>query len=158
MAALRITNSLSPLRWSVGKPETAGEPLAQPQLCVPHGSSRTAGRSSPIFPRTRSCLKRKRCVLRHPEATARSRQVLGCGCSGLPGRSCLPAEPGRTSTPKARPQGRVPALARDILRYFSLVGVPSLAPAVAMAKAEAADRALRVLSSSRQDVMTTPLL
>lgn len=56
MAALRITNSLSPLRWSVGKPETAGEPLAQPQLHVPHGSSRTAGRSSPIFPRTRSCL------------------------------------------------------------------------------------------------------
>lgn len=55
-------------------------------------------------------------------------------------------------------RGRVPALARDILRYFSLVGVPSLAPAVAMANAEAAERALRVLSSSRQDVMTTPLL
>lgn len=51
-----------------------------------------------------------------------------------------------------------PALAKDILRYFSLFGVPSLAPAVAMAKAEAADRALRLLSSSRQEVMTTPLL
>lgn len=33
-----------------------------------------------------------------------------------------------------------------------------MAPAVAMAKAEAADRALRVLSSSRQDGITTPLL
>ena len=43
-------------------------------------------------------------------------------------------------------------------RYFSLVGVPSLAPAVAMAKAEAADRALRLLSSSRHEDMTVPLL
>ncbi len=43
-------------------------------------------------------------------------------------------------------------------RYFSLVGVPSLAPAVAMAKAEAADKALRLLSSSRQDDITMPLL
>lgn len=60
-------------------------------------------------------------------------------------------------TPEAVP-GAVPALARDILRYFSLVGVPSLAPAVAMAKAEVADRALRVLSRSRQDVITMPLL
>ena len=49
-------------------------------------------------------------------------------------------------------------LASDIRRYFSLVGVPSLAPAVAMAKAEAAERALRLLSSSRQDDTTMPLL
>lgn len=49
-------------------------------------------------------------------------------------------------------------LARDIRRYFSLVGVPSFAPAVAMAKAEAAERALRLLSSSRQDDTTMPLL
>lgn len=49
-------------------------------------------------------------------------------------------------------------LARDIRRYFSLVGVPSLAPAVAMAKAEAAERALLLLSSSRQDDTTMPLL
>ncbi|TNN70102.1 hypothetical protein EYF80_019602 [Liparis tanakae] len=43
-------------------------------------------------------------------------------------------------------------------RYFSLVGVPSLAPAVAMAKAEAAERALRLLSSSRHEDTTMPLL
>lgn len=53
---------------------------------------------------------------------------------------------------------RAPVLARDILRYLSLLGAPSLAPAVAMAKAEAADRALRLLSSSRHEGMTTPLL
>lgn len=64
----------------------------------------------------------------------------------------------QNATPLPRQPGHIPALASDILRYFSLVGVPSLAPAVAMAKAEAADRALRVLSSSRHDVMTTPLL
>lgn len=72
----------------------------------------------------------------------------------------------RTPAPsrQGRPQEAVgrapltPALAKDILRYFSLLGVPSLAPAVAMAKAEAADRLLRLLSSSRQDVLTTPLL
>lgn len=58
--------------------------------------------------------------------------------------------------PQSRPHA--PALARDILRYLSLLGAPSLAPAVAMAKAEAADRALRLLSSSRHEVMTTPLL
>lgn len=52
----------------------------------------------------------------------------------------------------------VPVLARDMRRYFSLVGVPSLAPAVAMAKAEAADKALRLVSSSRQDDITMPLL
>lgn len=51
-----------------------------------------------------------------------------------------------------------PVLARDIRRYFSLVGVPSLAPAVAIAKAEAAERALRLFSSSRQDDTTIPLL
>lgn len=51
-----------------------------------------------------------------------------------------------------------PVLARDIRRYFSLVGVPSFAPAVAMANAEAAERALRLLSSSRQDDTTMPLL
>lgn len=59
---------------------------------------------------------------------------------------------------EGRTPSHIPALARDSLRYFSLFGVPSLAPAVAMAKAEAADRALRVLSSSRHEVMTTPLL
>lgn len=52
----------------------------------------------------------------------------------------------------------IPVLARDIRRYFSLVGVPSLAPAVAIAKAEAADRALRLLSSSRHEDITMPLL
>lgn len=52
----------------------------------------------------------------------------------------------------------IPVVAKDILRYFSLFGVPSLAPAVAMAKAEAAERALRLLSSSRHEVITTPLL
>lgn len=52
----------------------------------------------------------------------------------------------------------MPVLARDIRLYFSLVGVPSLAPAVAIAKAEAADRALRLLSSSLHDGMTMPLL
>lgn len=51
-----------------------------------------------------------------------------------------------------------PVLARDMRRYFSLVGVPSLAPAVAMANAEAAESALRLLSSSRQDDTTMPLL
>lgn len=51
-----------------------------------------------------------------------------------------------------------PELARDMRRYFSLVGVPSLAPAVAIAKAEAAERALRLLSSSRHDDTNMPLL
>lgn len=51
-----------------------------------------------------------------------------------------------------------PVLASDILRYFSLVGVPSLAPAVAIAKAEAADSALRLLSNSRHEDITIPLL
>lgn len=50
--------------------------------------------------------------------------------------------------------GPAPALARDSLRNFSL---PSLAPAVAMAKAEVADRALRAPSSSRHEGMTMPL-
>lgn len=61
---------------------------------------------------------------------------------------------------RMREQGppHIPALAKDILRYFSLFGVSLLAPAVAMAKAEAAERALRLLSSSRQEVITTPLL
>lgn len=36
--------------------------------------------------------------------------------------------------------------------------MPSLAPAVAMAKAQAAERALRLLSSSRQEDTTMPLL
>lgn len=45
----------------------------------------------------------------------------------------------------------LPVLARDMRRYFSLVGVPSLAPAVAIAKADAAESALRLLSISRQD-------
>lgn len=53
---------------------------------------------------------------------------------------------------------QVPVLARDIRRYFSLVGVPSLAPAVAIANAEAADRALRLLSSSLHEDITMPLL
>lgn len=66
--------------------------------------------------------------------------------------------PGATAVVTSRERSPVPALARDILRYFSLFGAPSLAPAVAIAKAEAADRALRLLSSSRQEVMTTPLL
>lgn len=101
----------------------------------------------------------------------RSQHCEDAGASKAPGRECLAAhtvltpEPDTTEmgTHRACPRsgaarGRVPALARDILRYFSLVGVPSLAPAVAMAKAEAADRALRVLSSSRQDGITTPLL
>lgn len=43
-------------------------------------------------------------------------------------------------------------------RYFSLVGVPSLAPAVAIAKADAAESALRLLSISRQDDIIMPLL
>lgn len=94
-------------------------------------------------------------------------QALSSGGSGLPQQgSSRPEYAWREThlgtveigTPQALPRGQVPALARDILRYFSLVGVPSLAPAVAMAKAEVADRALRVLSRSRQDVMTTPLL
>lgn len=101
----------------------------------------------------------------------RSQHREDAGASKAPGRECLAAhtvltpEPDTTEmgTHRACPhsgaaRGHVPALARDILRYFSLVGVPSLAPAVAMAKAEAADRALRVLSSSRQDGITTPLL
>ena len=54
--------------------------------------------------------------------------------------------------------GYWPVLARDIRRYFSLVGVPSFAPAVAIAKAEAADRALRLLSNSRHEDTTMPLL
>lgn len=76
-------------------------------------------------------------------------EIWGCGCRGWPTPGPVSGEP--CPHPK-------PALAKDILRYFSLFGVPSLAPAVAMAKAEAADRALRLLSSSRQEVMTTPLL
>lgn len=66
--------------------------------------------------------------------------------------------PGPRVRVSPRPRSLAPALAKDILRYFSLFGVPSLAPAVAMAKAEAADRALRLLSRSRQGVLTTPLL
>lgn len=58
----------------------------------------------------------------------------------------------------AVPLGNQPVLASDMRRYFSFVGVPSFAPAVAMAKAEAAERALRLLSSSRQDDTTMPLL
>lgn len=98
----------------------------------------------------------------HPE-DAGAGKAQGRGC--LAAHTVLTPEPDTTEmgTHRACPcsgaaRGRVPALARDILRYFSLVGVPSLAPAVAMAKAEAADRALRVLSSSRQDGITTPLL
>lgn len=68
-------------------------------------------------------------------------------------------EPWRIGIPISR-DIHTPVLAKDILRYgnLSLFGVPSLAPAVAMAKAEAAERALRLLSSSRHDVITTPLL
>lgn len=111
----------------------------------------------------------------HPEdpgaGKAQGRGCLGpcvqpaVGAEVLAAHTVLTPEPDTTEmgTHRACPRsgaarGRVPALARDILRYFSLVGVPSLAPAVAMAKAEAADRALRVLSSSRQDGITTPLL
>lgn len=69
------------------------------------------------------------------------------------------ARPAEGLSPRTCVQNyHIPALARDILRYFSLFEVPSLAPAVAMAKAEAAERALRLLSSSRQEVITTPLL
>lgn len=52
----------------------------------------------------------------------------------------------------------LPVLASDMRRYFSLVGVPSLAPAVAIAKADAAESALRLLSISRQDDIIMPLL
>lgn len=143
------------------------------------------GRSSPTSPESPSCLYCQRwafcvtgvlahrgqglavacAVLGHPRDMDQSRRGAGDALpppsQGAPG-----GEPtlGRwewapqNMTPLPQQPGQVPALARDILRYFSLVGVPSLAPAVAMAKADAADRALRVLSSSRHDVMTTPLL
>lgn len=50
-----------------------------------------------------------------------------------------------------------PVLAKDILRYISLFAGLSLAPAVAMAKAEVAERGLRLLSIRSRHVMI-PLL
>jgi hypothetical protein len=53
----------------------------------------------------------------------------------------------------------IPVLAKDILRNTSLFEGPSLAPAVAMAKAEVAERVLRLLSTrSRHVVIRIPLL
>lgn len=151
VAALRITNSLSPFLWSVGKPETARGPSARahspsraaqgapPSPAAVSGGTGTPGATPELhIPRAELC-------------PGSLEQALGA----LPARRETPL--GTMGTPQVSP-GQVPALARDILRYFSLVGVPSLAPAVAMAKAEVADRALRAPSRSRQDVITIPLL
>lgn len=85
MAALRITNSLSPFRWSVGKPETANDPSAQLQLRWESFTDifRAARRSSPIFPSIPKLpLKRTR----WGGSVLQGSGVLSRGCEGF---SCL---------------------------------------------------------------------
>lgn len=149
MAARRITNSLSPFLWSGGNPAHKGHRVQENKKwgsvlvgiqALGWGQPGRCGASMWGLWVGGQCWPRPGAA--SPEQPGGG-GVWGCG-------RAVPAEGADPS--------HVPALARDILRYFSLFGAPSLAPAVAMAKAEAADRALRVLSSSRHEVTTTPLL
>lgn len=128
VAARLITNSLSPFLWSVGKPAENMSKGFLPWVLV--------------------------CMIH----TTNTYKVRGAWIQNQFALWCLPIKRGGPKYWWNSGQVWIPVLARDIRRYFSLVGVPSLAPAVAMAKAEAADRALRLLSSSRQEDITMPLL